>query len=27
MGRSKKGQAVSGWICLDKPYDLTSTRA
>lgn len=27
MGRRKKGQAVSGWINLDKPYDLTSTHA
>lgn len=27
MGRRKKGEAVSGWICLDKPYDLTSTSA
>ena len=27
MGRRKKGDAVSGWICLDKPYDLTSTHA
>jgi tRNA pseudouridine55 synthase len=27
MGRRKKGQAISGWICLDKPYDLTSTHA
>lgn len=27
MGRRKKGEAVSGWICLDKPYDLTSTHA
>ena len=27
MARSKKGEAVSGWICLDKPWDLTSTHA
>ena len=27
MGRKRKGDAVSGWICLDKPYDLTSTHA
>ena len=27
MGRRRKGEAVSGWICLDKPYDLTSTFA
>ena len=27
MGRRKKGDADSGWICLDKPYDLTSTHA
>lgn len=27
MGRRKKGQAISGWINLDKPYDLTSTFA
>lgn len=27
MGRRKKGDAVSGWVCLDKPYDLTSTTA
>ena len=27
MGRRKKGEAVSGWVCLDKPYDLTSTTA
>lgn len=27
MGRRKKGDAVSGWICLDKPLDLTSTDA
>ena len=27
MGRRRKGDAVSGWICLDKPYDLTSTQA
>jgi tRNA pseudouridine55 synthase len=27
MGRRKKGQPVSGWVCLDKPYDLGSTQA
>ena len=27
MARRRKGQAVSGWINLDKPYDLTSTHA
>ena len=27
MGRRRKGRAVSGWINLDKPYDLTSTHA
>jgi tRNA pseudouridine55 synthase len=27
MARRKKGEAVSGWICLDKPYDLGSTDA
>jgi tRNA pseudouridine55 synthase len=27
VGRRRKGDAVSGWICLDKPYDLTSTHA
>ena len=27
MGRRKRGQAVSGWINLDKPYDLGSTSA
>ena len=27
MGRRRKGDAVSGWVCLDKPYDLTSTHA
>lgn len=27
MGRRKKGDAVSGWLCLDKPYDITSTHA
>ena len=27
MGRCKKGDPVSGWICLDKAYDLTSTHA
>jgi tRNA pseudouridine55 synthase len=27
MGRRKKGEAVSGWLCLDKPLDMTSTHA
>jgi tRNA pseudouridine55 synthase len=27
MARRRKGEAVSGWICLDKPYDITSTHA
>ncbi len=27
MGRRRKGQAVSGWVVLDKPYDLGSTQA
>ncbi|HEY8573444.1 tRNA pseudouridine(55) synthase TruB [Phenylobacterium sp.] len=27
MGRRRKGDAVSGWINLDKGYDLTSTHA
>src|SRR5215813_5644260 len=27
MGRRRKGEAVSGWINLDKPYDLSSTHA
>jgi tRNA pseudouridine55 synthase len=27
MGRRRKGDAVSGWICLDKPPTLTSTDA
>ena len=27
MGRRRKGDPVSGWICLDKSYDLTSTHA
>lgn len=27
MGRRKKGDPVSGWVCLDKPLDLTSTDA
>jgi tRNA pseudouridine55 synthase len=27
VARRKKGDPVSGWICLDKPYDLTSTHA
>ncbi|KRB48636.1 MAG: tRNA pseudouridine(55) synthase TruB [Pseudomonadota bacterium] len=27
MARRRKGDAISGWICLDKPYDLGSTHA
>ncbi len=27
MARRRKGRAVSGWIALDKPFDMTSTRA
>jgi tRNA pseudouridine55 synthase len=27
MGRRKKGDPVHGWVCLDKPVDLTSTDA
>ncbi|NKB50700.1 MAG: tRNA pseudouridine(55) synthase TruB [Rhizobiaceae bacterium] len=27
MGRNKKGRAVSGWLVLDKPYELGSTQA
>jgi tRNA pseudouridine55 synthase len=27
MGRRRKGDAISGWINLDKPYDLGSTQA
>jgi tRNA pseudouridine55 synthase len=27
MARRKRGQAISGWINLDKPYDLGSTQA
>jgi len=27
MARRRKGQAVSGWIALDKPFDMTSTQA
>ena len=27
MGRRRKGEAVSGWVNLDKSYDLTSTHA
>jgi len=27
MGRRRKGDPVSGWVCLDKPIDLTSTQA
>jgi tRNA pseudouridine55 synthase len=27
MARRRKGEAVSGWVCLDKPPDLTSTQA
>jgi len=27
VARRKKGDAVSGWVCLDKPYDFGSTQA
>jgi tRNA pseudouridine55 synthase len=27
MARRRKGDPVSGWVCLDKPLDLTSTDA
>ena len=27
MGRRRKGLAISGWIALDKPFDMTSTQA
>ena len=27
MGRKRKGDDVSGWICLDKPLDMGSTEA
>lgn len=27
MGRKRKGDAVSGWVCLDKPHNLGSTQA
>lgn len=27
MGRRKKGRAISGWVNLDKPYDMGSTPA
>ena len=27
MARRRKGDAVSGWVCLDKPLDLGSTQA
>ena len=27
MARRRMGEAVSGWICLDKPLDITSTQA
>jgi tRNA pseudouridine55 synthase len=27
VARRKKGEAISGWICLDKPYDFGSTQA
>ncbi len=27
MSRRKRGLPVSGWVCLDKPYDMTSTHA
>ena len=26
MARRRKGDAVSGWICLDKPDEMTSTQ-
>jgi tRNA pseudouridine55 synthase len=27
VARRRKGEAVSGWVCLDKPLDITSTQA
>src|SRR5579859_2769982 len=27
MARRRNADAVSGWICLDKPYHITSTHA
>ena len=27
MARRKKGDAISGWVNLDKPYDFGSTQA
>ncbi len=27
MGRRKKGELVNGWLLLDKPYDISSTKA
>ena len=27
MGRNRKGEAISGWINLDKPLEMTSTQA
>jgi tRNA pseudouridine55 synthase len=27
MARRRKGEAISGWICLDKPIGVTSTQA
>jgi tRNA pseudouridine55 synthase len=27
MARKKKGDPVHGWVCLDKPYEMTSTAA
>ena len=27
MARRRKGEPVSGWVCLDKPLDLGSTQA
>jgi len=27
VSRRRKGEAVSGWVCLDKPLDMTSTQA
>ena len=27
MARKRKGEAISGWVNLDKPYELGSTQA
>ena len=27
MSRRKKGRPISGWVTLDKPFDMTSTQA